>query len=234
VKAGGEPKRIALRPDRYVVKRRLADRLRIGPIHVTAGTLVVLDEARLRDVPFSDDPVKGARRGPSYSIGLATTAQSFFDGSTRDGLFPPAGMLGLEFQLRDFFRRTWVVGVDVAGGGARATLVRPSGVALPFRFGEVAVGGSLFTEWPLLDGHLAPFVGGRVAFLFMSRTFDGTEIPKQSYSTFSPGLLTGLRYRFDSGLSLMGRARVHYLLYNVDENRSLGYWELAMALSYEF
>jgi hypothetical protein len=32
----------------------------------------------------------------------------------------------------------------------------------------------------------------------------------------------------------MARTRVHYLLYNVDENRSLGYWELATALSYEF
>jgi hypothetical protein len=68
----------------------------------------------------------------------------------------------------------------------------------------------------------------------MSRTFDATDIPKQSYSTFSPGLLAGLRYRWDSGLSVMGRARVHYLLYDVDEDRSLGYWELALALSYEF
>src|SRR6185436_2227580 len=61
VKAPGESKRIALRPDRYVVKRRLADRLRIGPVNIAQGSQAVLDESRLRDVPFSDDPVKGAR-----------------------------------------------------------------------------------------------------------------------------------------------------------------------------
>jgi hypothetical protein len=38
VKAPGESKRIALRPDRYVVKRRLADRLRIGPVNIAQGT----------------------------------------------------------------------------------------------------------------------------------------------------------------------------------------------------
>jgi hypothetical protein len=30
------------------------------------------------------------------------------------------------------------------------------------------------------------------------------------------------------------RGRVHYLLYNVEENRSLGYWELSLGLSYDF
>jgi hypothetical protein len=33
---------------------------------------------------------------------------------------------------------------------------------------------------------------------------------------------------------LLGRSRVHYLLYNIDENRSLGYWELSAGVAYEF
>jgi hypothetical protein len=234
VKPAGAAKRIALRPASYVVKRRLADRLRVGKVEIARGTLAVLDESHLRDVPFSDDPVKGVRRGPFYSLGLAGTVQSFFDAPTREGLFPPSAMLGAELQLHDFFRRSWVVGLDVAAGGARATLVRPTGLVLPFQFKELSAGASLFTEWPLLEGHLVPFVGGRLAMLFLSRTFEGTELPKQSFSTFSPGLLVGLRYRFTSGLSALARARIHYLLYNVDENRSLGYWELAVAINYEF
>jgi hypothetical protein len=234
MKPAGEARRIALRPDRYVVKRRLSDRLRIGQVHIAQGTLAVLDESRLRDAPFSDDPVKGARRGAYLSLSLAGTVQAFFDEPTRQGLFPPAAMLGAEVQLHDFFRRTWVLGFDLAAGGARATLVRPNGVTLPFRFGEIATGGSLTTEWPMAEGRWAPFVGGRLAVLFMSRVFDSAQIPKQSFSTFSPGLVAGIRYRFPSGVSGVVRSRVHYLLYNVDENRSLGYWELAGALTYEF
>jgi hypothetical protein len=33
---------------------------------------------------------------------------------------------------------------------------------------------------------------------------------------------------------LLGRGRVHYLLYNIDENRSLGYWELSAGVAYDF
>lgn len=233
VKPAGELRRIALKPDRYVVKRRLADRLRIGPVQITQGVLAVLDETRLRDAPFSDDPVKGARRGPFYSLSVAGTVQAFFDAPTREGLFPPAAMLGAEFQIRDFFRKTWVVAVDLAAGGSRATLVRPGGT-FAFRFSELAAGGSLFTEWPLFEGRLSPFFGGRVAWIFMNRKFDQAEIPEQSFSTFSPGLVAGLRYRFAGDFSAVARTRVHYLHYDIDENRSLGYWELATAVSYEF
>ena len=237
-KRAGAESTIALNPGKYVVKRRLPDRLRIGEVKIAAGQIATLDEGQqLRDAPFSDDPVKGARRGPvaTYSLMVAGTYQSFFDAPTREGLFPAAGMLSAELQVHDFFRRTWVGALDLAAGGARAVLVRPSGVALPFRFNEMALGGSLFTEWPLGDeGRFAPFVGVRLAFLLMTRTFDGTEIPPQSFSTFSPGLVFGARYRFAGSFSALARGRVHYLLYNVDENRSLGYWELATALSYEF
>ena len=79
-------------------------------------------------------------------------------------------------------------------------------------------------------GRLTPFVGGRLAFMFMQRKFEGEAagIPEQHLSTFSPGLLGGLRYRLGGWASAStARARVHYLHYNVDENRSLGYWELA-------
>jgi hypothetical protein len=160
--------------------------------------------------------------------------QAFFDAPTRDGLFPPAGLLGAELEVRDFFRRGWVVGADVAAGGARASVTRPGGLPLPFRFAELTVGGSLFREWPLAGSRLSAFVGGRVALMLMTRTFEAAELPHQSFSTFSPGLATGLRYRLAGSLGALVRARIHYLLYNVEANRSLGYWELAAALSYEF
>src|SRR5205814_1027908 len=94
VKGAGVDCRIALAPGRYWVKRRLPDRLRIGQIDIGAGQVATLEESRLRDAPFSDDPVKGATHGPSIALTLTGAVQAFFDAPTRDGLFPPAGLLG--------------------------------------------------------------------------------------------------------------------------------------------
>jgi hypothetical protein len=238
VKNADADRLVAVAPGRYKVKRRLPDRLRLGEVDIAAGRIVTLEEARLRDAPFADDPVKGAtlsaEGGTRVSLSVGATVQAFFDEPTRQGLFPPTGMLAGELLVSDFFRRDWVWGVDLAAGSARATLTR-SAVEVPFRFSEVNLGTSLFTEWPLAGGRVTPFVGGRLALMFMSRTFEGeaATIPSQQLSTFSPGLLTGVRFRLGRGFSLAARGRVHYLLYNVGENRSLGYWELATVLGYE-
>ena len=117
VKASGSERRIALAPGRYRVKRRLPDRLRVGVVEIPAGQLVALVEPMLRDAPFSDDPVKGPARDPisiaHWSMGLGGGYQSVFAAPSA-GLFPAASMVGLEFALRDFFRRDWVWGFDVA------------------------------------------------------------------------------------------------------------------------
>ena len=67
----------------------------------------------------------------------------------------------------------------------------------------------------------------------MNRTFEDPTLPKQFFSTLSPGMVGGFKLRLVGDFGLLVRGRVHYLLYNVDENRSLGYWELASAVSYE-
>ena len=221
------------------MKRRLADRLRIGEVQVAPGRFVTLDESTLRDAPFSDDPVKGGRPDAlvsRYSLSVGATMQAFLDADTRNSLFPPTGLLAAELQLRHFFRRDWVWAVDLALGGSQASLVTESaGAPLPFRFSEVNLATSMFAEWPLWDGRLTPFVGGRLAYLLMSRKFEGEAavIPDQFLSTFSPGVLGGLRVRIGGGFSATARTRIHYLQYNVEDNRSLGYWELGAVLAYD-
>ena len=56
----------------------------------------------------------------------------------------------------------------------------------------------------------------------------------QSFTTMSPGLALGIKYRLGTSFGVLARARVHYLLYNVDETRSLGYAEVGLLLDYEF
>jgi len=226
---------LALPAGRYHVRRRLADRLRIGEIQIVSGQLSTLDEARLRDAPFSDDPVKGALREETarLSLGLGGTMQSFFDGPTRDALFPPTGMLGVELELRDFFRHGWTWGVDFASGGTRGEVDR-YGTLLSFRFSELTAGTTLAAEWRFRESRFSASLGLRLAFVLMSRKFDDPTIPGQFFATFTPGLVAGVRYRITKRFALLGRGRVHYLLYNVDENRSLGYWELSAGIAYEF
>src|SRR5215831_7541632 len=130
-------RRIALAPGHYRVKRRLADRLRVGEIEVPRGQLVTLDEERLRDAPFADDPIKGGLRVDvaHWSLGLGATYQAIFDAPTRESLFPATGMLAAEVAVRDFLRRDWVWGFDLGAGSASGAVALggPTAVA-PFRF----------------------------------------------------------------------------------------------------
>ncbi|HVR60733.1 MAG TPA: caspase family protein [Polyangia bacterium] len=234
VKAAGAERRIALSPGRYRVKRRLADHLRVGEIDVAAERLTWLHEPSLRDAPFSDDPVKGARADVvvnRWSLGLGGTYQAIFDAPTRESLFPATAMLALEVQLHGFLRRDWVWAFDLAAGSARGTVALPA-ESLAFGFSELSLASAILVEWP--HRIVTPFVGGRLALLLMHRTFDGDVTPAQSFSTLSPGLVAGASFRLTRSLGLTTRGRLHYLLYNVDQNRSLGYWELAAAVFYDF
>jgi hypothetical protein len=232
-KGADSDRRIALAPGKYHVKRRLADRLRVGDIEVAPGQMITLEEARLRDAPFSDDPVKGAARADltsHWSLGLGGGFQSVFDAPTRESLFPPTAMLGIDFQLRNFLRRDWVWGFDLGGGSANGVVTLPSTTA-PFRFNELSLASSLVVDWP--HRYVTPFVGVRMALLLMTRRFDNDAFPAQFFSTLSPGIVGGATWHVTRDWGVVLRGRVHYLLYNVDENRSLGFWELATAVSYD-
>jgi hypothetical protein len=230
-KGDGVDRRVALAPGRYRVKRRLPDHLRVGEIDVPRGVLVTLEENHLHDAPFSADPIKGGRVDLSarWSVGAGLGFQSVFAAPDGAGLFPPTGLVDVDFALRDFLRRDWVLGFDLAGGSTSGTVPV---VQAPFHFSEVSFASSLTVEWP--NRYLTPFVGGRLALLFMNRTFQDNAFPAQFYETLSPGIVAGLAYHFSRSASVVARGRLHYLLYNVDGNRSLGYWELATMVAYDF
>ena len=66
----------------------------------------------------------------------------------------------------------------------------------------------------------------------LSRDFADAALPDQNYSVLSPGLVGGVRYRLLERLDLTARGRLHYLHYDVDAPRSLGYWEAAALVTY--
>ncbi|HLM44903.1 MAG TPA: caspase family protein [Myxococcaceae bacterium] len=234
-KAPETERRVALAPGTYKVKRRLADRLRIGEAEVRRGRTTVLDESRLRDAPFSDDPVKGTpprerALRTSWTLGLTGGYHSFFDAPTRENLFLSTPLLGLELGLHHYFREDWRWDFDLSLGGRRATLELPTLSGPGYRYSLLTVGTSLVAEFPL--GSVSPFVGARLAYLVMGRDFEDESLPDQFYAVLTPGLVAGVRWRLPGRFELTGRARVHYLLYNVDVQRSLGYWEFGALVTY--
>lgn len=233
-KASGAERRIAVPPGSYKLKRRMEDRLRIADVSVSGGRMTRVDERSMRDVPFSDDPVKGpgrARRSSWVSFALGGSYQSFFDASVRESLFPSTGMLAAEVNLHGYLRRDWVWGFDLGMGGGQQRLALQSLPVLNYRYTQLTAGSTITAEWP--KGRFVPFVGGRLALILMSRNFEDEALPNQAFMTLSPGLVGGLRFKITPSWGVGVRGRTHYLLYNVDENRSLGYWELAASIGYE-
>ncbi len=234
-KLAGVERNIYLAPGTYRVKRRLPDRLRVGEVQVAGGRLTAFNEARLRDAPFSDDPVKGPGRAmlwsTHYSIALSGAYQAVFDAPLdRGGHFPSTPLVGLELHSHNFFGRGWTLGVDLQLGGTQGTLVTGPVVA-PYRYGHVSAGAAVVREWP--EGGWVPFVGARVGWNGMTRSFPDTQLPLQFFSTMSPGLVGGVKLRITQRLGLTARSRLHYLLYSIDETKNFGYLELAGLVSYE-
>ncbi|MBI5548649.1 MAG: caspase family protein [Deltaproteobacteria bacterium] len=226
-KAAGVERRVALSPGPYKVRRRLPDRLRVGDLSVKEGETVTLSEAKLKDAPFSDDPVKGVHKAwqperTRFGMSLTGGYQYFLAGP-----FPSMPVLGLEASVRASF--VWSFDFGYGFGSSQVRL--GSGDPLPYDFNELGLGVSMTREWAF--GRLAPFVGARLAVILLHRDFEDAGVPQQSYFAMTPGLVAGLRLKLASRLALMGRARGHYLYYNVDSQQSLGYLEGALVLSVE-
>jgi hypothetical protein len=236
VKPAGEDRRIALTPGRYTVRRRLPDRLRVGEVQLSAGELVTLDESTMKDAPFSDDPIKGSQSRQSFlRLGLGVTGQAFAKESTRSSMFPPTPLVSVELAWHDFLRRGWIWAFDLELGSSQSKVSSEAGGEVPFKFAEATLGTSLLVEWSFLHGDLRPFLGGRLAFMRMTREFAAaTALPKQSLATVSPGLVLGASYALTRRLRLSGTLRLHSFHYTVEDDKAIGYSESGLLLSYDF
>jgi uncharacterized caspase-like protein len=231
-KAKGNARRLALARGDYVVKKRDGDSLLMGSFTVDELPVEVADSGLSRR-PLSDDPQKGVT-GARWSLRASGGGQFFFDSAARNGLFPPAGLLGLETATRDDLGHSLAWGLDLSFGGGAATLHLPGVAPIDERFFEMSGGASLWRDFDLSDTWTAS-LGARVAFIYLSRNFpDHAELQNQSFFTFTPGLQAMLTWQFSSRFSALLRARLNYLFYNVDGSQNLGYAELAAGVEYAF
>jgi hypothetical protein len=230
-KPAGEARRIALAPGRYRVRRRLEDRLRIGEVQVVGGRIAALDESKLRDAPFTDDPVKGASPRDGQTLAAGLSLQAFTSREAREKLFPGSGLVAVESISHGFVLPRVRLAYDVALGTSSGTLRLPA-LTLPYTFTEFNAGASLLWE-PFGTGRVTPFVGARAAAIVMTREFQEGNVRFQSLFTASPGLVFGARMRVAGNWGLLARGRVHYFLYNLDGAYSFAYVELGAMVTYE-
>ena len=231
-KSRGDRRKLALAPGSYLIKKRLSDSLLVGEVRV-GEALVEVADAGLTRRSLEQDPQKGAS-GPRVSVLGTAGGQRFFDRAARNGLFPPAFLGGVELSVRDDLGHELAYGFDLDVGGGAAKVTLPGLSPIPERFTELGAGASLWRELGLTDS-LTASLGARVAFLFIARNFpDHPELPNQSFFTLTPGLMTALSWQLSSRWSVVGRARLNYLFYNVDKNESLGYLEFSIGADYAF
>jgi len=230
-KPGGVARRLALPPGRYTVKKRLAanDGLLVSEVEL-ARAEVTLDESRMRRVALSDDPQKGFG-GARWSLMGGLGVQGFFGPAASSGYFPPAGLGGAELMVRDDLGHRLAWGLDLALGGGGSTFTPAGADPISVRFMEVSGGASL---WRDLDaGPFTLSLGGRLAFIYLGRTFPGRQdLRSQWFFTITPGITTAASWHFAERWSAVARVRGHYLFYNVDRNMSLGFAELLLGVEY--
>jgi hypothetical protein len=236
-KGDGQERRVALAVGRYFVKRRLPDRLRVGEVIIAENRITTLNEAELHDTKFSDDPVKGVVKSTVWARRFSVSAggewQQVFDRPTNaGGYFPSSPLFGAEVALHNAFGPGFGVSIDALYGQINSVLTTDALGSLQYRYGVFAVGGTFM--WEYAPSIVVPVIGIRVGFQTMTREFIDSDIPKQSYSVLVPGVVLGVRFRIFKGFNIGVKARLHYMLYNVDEVRNLGFLDLSGMLSYEF
>jgi Caspase domain len=231
-KATGAERRIALAHGRYVVKKRLPDEsgLLVARVDVRDAP-VPLDESRMDRVPLDHDPQKGYA-GRRIALLAGGGVQRFFSQAARDGLFPPASLLGTELSVRDDLGHGLVWGLDAALGGGRGEVRLPDVDPIPVKFAEIAAGASIWKEFHL--GRLTLSGGGRAALTWLTRSFPAStqRLPSQYFFTVTPGVTGAASWSFTRHLSAVARVRLSYLFYNVDGNRSLGFTEGLLGVEY--
>lgn len=230
-KPAGAARRLALPPGRYTVKKRLpGEEGLLVASHEVARAPVQVDDAAMDRVGLARDPQKGWD-GARWSAVAGAGGQRFFGPAGTGGLFPSVTLVGVELAARDDLGHGLAWGLDLALGGAQGTLELPGVEPIRMRATEVALGASLWRDWRA--GPVTLSAGGRVALLWIGRTFDARDqLPPQYFFTATPGLTAAASWRLGERLSAVARLRASWLFYNVDKERSLGYADALLGVEY--
>jgi uncharacterized caspase-like protein len=235
--------RLAVAPGTYVVKKRETDHLRLLRLTVGKDAEVPVDPLKMDEVAFADDYAKGAvvtteeiRFGKlGVRISATAGAQSFLSAPVRTDYFPTLGLFELSLDFDNALRKNLGVRLDLGlgGSGEQSLVIHDAYVgALTYsvKVSELTLGSAITYTLPLTDW-LSLALSGRLGLISVTRTFSDASLPKQAFSTLTPGLGVELDLALTRFLWLGARARMHYMFFNVDEPMSLAFIDGGLVLT---
>lgn len=240
-KVSGTPRRIALSPGEYVVKKRLDDHLRMRRFTLSAETFYEVNESTMDRVEFEDDYAKGSaliaaemrQRSMSGSLRFVVTNQLFFSSSARRELFPQTTLFGAAMEIEPVLGGIFTT--ELMFGGRSEQQLQLGNLNVGYNFFQAQVATSLM--WGTDVGMFSFHGGGRLALLYLKRTFPGDPVlasHPQDYGTLSPGAAAAIAFYpgRDRDFSIQVLGRLGVLLFGVDDNRALFYEELGVTIGF--
>ncbi len=240
-KVAGTPRRIALSPGEYVVKKRLGDHLRMRRFTLGAASFYEVDETTMDRVDFEDDYAKGSaliaaetrERSMSGSLRLMIANQMFFSSAAREELFPQTMLYGVAMDVGPVLGGRFTT--ELLLGGRSEQVLKLSSLSIGYDFFEAQLSTSLM--WGADAGMFSFQAGPRLALMYLKRSFPNDPMLRahaQDFGSLSPGAAGGISFYpgrdRDFSIELVGRLGV--LLFGVDDNRALVFEELGLTLGY--
>jgi len=239
IKQEGEVRDIALAPGNYVIKKRRSHDVLLGKVTVSKNEIKEINDEQLKSTSYEDDYTKGAVmvkiNGLKVELGTGMGLQGFFESPIRDDLFLTIPILFLNVDLHNFITKNLSLALDVSLGGRDGSVRVTEDTDVPIEYGEMGLGVGV--NYTLGWDWFRIYIGGRLALVYIWRKFKGMEFRNwtpQDFTTVSPGLIAGMQAVFNRHWKLKLEGRVHYLYYNVDGDKSLGYGEGLFAFGYVF
>ncbi len=242
-KAKGGTTQIALPKGQYAIKKRTEAHMLLQRVQARSKGKIVVDDASMEAVSFTDDYAKGTpisvsstvTRAVGFSLAVGGGVSGVV-GNVAPGLFPSMGSIFVRGRVHHFLRDELTFDVDGGFGATRATRSVDGGVLGSADF-DVDVSQLQLGSAILWDQSLAPWIdqdvhllaGPRVTGLLFTHTFVGDVRPaglnQQTYLSFAPGIEGAVAWSFASWAHLEVSARAHYLPYTVDSLQHLAIFE---------
>ncbi|HOX44696.1 MAG TPA: caspase family protein [Myxococcota bacterium] len=239
-KAAGSPRRLALAPGRYLLKKPRADDALVGQLDLEAGREIEVRDEDMGPLSLDEDVTRdigvlAAEGGLRLRYALRFGAEAFFDRQTRGELFHSSLQGGLELALEDLVAEQLTLAVDFLAGFGQEDARIDLGAGLSARVGvsfqRYLLGLALLYrwDWPWLGVYLGP----RLTFLVASRSFHAPyeRLPAQSLTSLCPGAGAGLAVHLGP-IDVLLEGRVHYLYYHLDGGQSMGFGGAYLGLAY--
>jgi hypothetical protein len=247
-KLRGGTTQIALPKGQYAIKKRTDAHMLISKVQARTKGVIVVDDATMQAVSFTDDYAKGTPISVSTSVDRAIGFSlavgggvSSVVGNVDAGLFPAMGSVFFRGRVHNFLREELALDLDFGFGQTQAVRTVDGGVLGNADFtvdvGQLQMGTAILWDQDLsalIGQEVHLLAGPRMTGLLFVHDFVGDVRPsgldQQTYLSFAPGLEGAVAWSFASWAHLEVSGRAHYLPYTVDSLQHLGIFEAACTI----